>query len=80
MTLIEVRNSDGLVGRCDARCYLATHPKCHCICGGKNHGAGSKQALANTKALCLTWLKKCQEEHPDAEITQVTEGIQKMLL
>lgn len=80
MTLMEVRDNDGLVGRCDARCYLAEHPKCHCICGGANHGVGSRQALANTKANCRRWLKKAQEHHPGAEATQVSEGIQRMLL
>ena len=40
MVLIEVWNSEGLVGRCDARCYNAKEVHCECICGGKNHGAG----------------------------------------
>lgn len=47
-TLIYVGNSDGCVGRCDARCYDAHEPDCDCICGGRNHGAGLEQALANT--------------------------------
>lgn len=47
-TLIEVRKSDGrIVGRCDAKCYQATEPKCTCICGGMNHGVGYKQAIQN---------------------------------
>jgi hypothetical protein len=40
MTLIEVRSSEGVVGRCDARCYNAVTPDCDCICGGRNHGKG----------------------------------------
>lgn len=51
-TLIEVRNSSGVVGRCDAKCYNATDPKCDCVCGGHNHGAGLKQAQENTA--CMT--------------------------
>jgi hypothetical protein len=41
MILIEVHKPDGsLIGRCDARCYNAKHPKCDCVCGGVNHGRG----------------------------------------
>jgi hypothetical protein len=60
-TLISVHNSDGCVGRCDAKCYDATHPHCDCICGGKNHGAGKKQATENTRELADTWLKDYME-------------------
>jgi len=55
-TLISVYNSNGCVGRCDAKCYDATHPHCDCICGGKNHGAGKKQAIDNTREMADTWL------------------------
>jgi hypothetical protein len=47
-TLIYVGNSEGCVGRCDANCYEATEPECTCICGGRNHGVGLRQALINT--------------------------------
>lgn len=43
-TLIEFRNSQGVIGRCDAKCYQAEQPHCECICGGRNHGAGLDQA------------------------------------
>lgn len=45
--LIEVRNSRGLVGRCDSRCYSAVRPGCRCVCEGMNHGVGLNQAVAN---------------------------------
>jgi hypothetical protein len=48
-TLIAVYNSDGCVGRCDAKCYDAAHDKCDCICGGRNHGAGKQKAVENTR-------------------------------
>lgn len=52
MTLIEQYSGDGrLIGRCDARCYEAKHPRCDCICGGRNHGAGFNKALENTRAM-----------------------------
>jgi len=56
-TLITVSNSDGIVGRCDAKCYEATHQDCDCICGGKNHGAGRKQAIENTRELAEGWVR-----------------------
>ncbi len=48
-TLIAVYNSDGCVGRCDAKCYNATSGECDCICGGKNHGAGKERAMENIR-------------------------------
>jgi hypothetical protein len=41
MTLITAGNSDGVYGRCDAKCHDATEPQCHCICGGRFHGKRS---------------------------------------
>ena len=61
-TLISVYNSDGCVGRCDAKCYNATEPHCDCICGGKNHGAGYKQAVDNTRELADQWLERYKDE------------------
>lgn len=61
VTLISVYNSDGLVGRCDAKCYNATDPDCDCICGGANHGAGRKQAAENTRALAEKWIEEYAE-------------------
>jgi len=56
MTLISVYNSEGCVGRCDARCYGATHPDCDCVCGGRNHGKGERKALENTAAHAERWV------------------------
>lgn len=50
-TLIAIYNSNGLVGRCDAKCYNAKHEKCVCICGGRNHGKGLAEAIENTQAM-----------------------------
>ena len=39
-------NSDGLKGRCDAKCHEATEPECDCMCGGQFHGcAGAPGGL-----------------------------------
>lgn len=48
MTLLSVYNSEGCVGRCDARCYGAKHAGCDCVCGGRNHAKGKKLAIENT--------------------------------
>lgn len=61
-TLIQVGNSQGIVGRCDAKCYDATHDKCDCVCGGKNHGAGKKQAVHNTREYAKEMIKKYSDE------------------
>jgi hypothetical protein len=41
MTLIVAANSDGVYGRCDAKCHNATGPRCDCICRGAFHGLGA---------------------------------------
>lgn len=64
-TLIAVYNSEGCVGRCDAKCYEAVHPDCDCICGGRNHGAGLKQATGNTQQMAEAWIEKWKQAHPD---------------
>jgi hypothetical protein len=51
-TAIAVYNSEGCVGRCDAKCHDATEPDCDCICGGRLHGIGSDRAIEqNTRDL-----------------------------
>ncbi len=50
-TLIHVGNSEGTVGRCDARCYEAVGERCECICGGRNHGVGLKRAVEQMRQL-----------------------------
>ena len=49
-TMIAVYGLKGCVGRCDANCYEATHARCHCICGGRNHSAGKLRAEENVRA------------------------------
>ncbi|MDD5613441.1 MAG: hypothetical protein PHQ54_00010 [Candidatus Omnitrophica bacterium] len=58
MVLMEVRNSSGLVGRCDAKCYDAKCPECNCICGGVNHGRGKQEAADNTREFVADQVKK----------------------
>lgn len=60
-TLISVYNSDGLVGRCDAKCHDATQPNCDCVCGGMNHGAGRKKAMENTRQHAESMIKEYAE-------------------
>ncbi len=50
-TIYAVYNSDGCVGRCDAKCHEAKGEECHCICGGVMHGVGSKIAREDRKYL-----------------------------
>ena len=64
-TLITVYNSEGCVGRCDARCYQAAEPDCDCICCGRNHGAGKQQAIDNTRELAENWLEQARASGQD---------------
>jgi hypothetical protein len=78
-TLIAVYNSEGCVGRCDARCYNAKEPKCECICGGANHGAGLQQALDNTREYVERWVEDYAQKHTiSIERTELAEAIQQL--
>jgi len=66
-TLLAVYNSDGCVGRCDAKCYNATGTVCDCLCGGVNHGVGRQKAEANTAQMAGKLLERWQAEHPDTQ-------------
>lgn len=51
-TVIAVYNSEGCVGRCDAKCHNATSPECEWIRGGRLHRVGAPNAVAvNTERL-----------------------------
>jgi hypothetical protein len=58
--LIAVYTGDGCAGRCDAKCYNAWGPECHCICRGGNHGAGRQEAIDNTREMAEAWLEQVQ--------------------
>jgi hypothetical protein len=66
--LIAVYAGDGCVGRCDAKCYNAWGPECHCICQGANHGAGKQEAIENTRELAGTWLEQAGLSAAHAEV------------
>jgi hypothetical protein len=61
-TLIAVYNSEGCVGRCDAKCYNAQSLECDCICGGANHGAGIDKAVENTREMVENWIPEYAKE------------------
>lgn len=58
--LITTYTGDGCVGRCDAKCYHAWGPECHCICQGVNHGVGRQEAIANTRELAGSGLERAE--------------------
>jgi hypothetical protein len=64
--LIAVYTGDGCIGRCDAKCYNAWGPECHCICQGANHGAGRQEAIGNTRELAESWLEQARPDWQDA--------------
>jgi hypothetical protein len=46
-TLMQWGNSDGIQGRCDAKCHNAATSHCNCMCGGRYHGGGRDGTLAD---------------------------------
>jgi len=56
-TMIAAYDSNGCVGRCDAKCYNATCENCTCVCGGMNHGAGLQRAVQNTTEMAESWIE-----------------------
>lgn len=67
MTLITSTNSEGS-RKCDARCYNAKCSICTCICNGKNHGVGRRQAEANTRKYQEEIIEDWNGKHPDEKI------------
>lgn len=60
MRVIRIRNNDGPLGECTAKCYDADGGRCRCVCGGRNHGVGEEQALANALQFAGEW--SCEVE------------------
>jgi hypothetical protein len=79
-TMISVHNSDGCVGRCDAKCHNAKHAVCHCVCGGRNHGAGKQQAIENTRELAQQWIDAYKAQHPGEDLSFRGPEVQLELL
>lgn len=48
MTVMQWGNSEGIQGRCDAKCHNASEPQCDCMCGGRYHGRGLDGSLEKT--------------------------------
>ncbi len=68
--LITVSNSEGVQGRCDAKCYDA-HPgtNCKCVCGGRNHAAGVNKAMANVSELAEVMIAEHKAAHAGEGLT-----------
>lgn len=64
-TLMSIGNSSGETGRCDARCYDAKFPACHCCCGGRNHGVGLKQAVENVNSYVNEMIADEKRKNPE---------------
>ena len=74
--LIAVYTGDGCAGRCDAKCYNAWGPECHCICQGGNHGAGKQEAIDNTREMAETWLEDAQAGGLHIDRAELVTGTQ----
>jgi hypothetical protein len=69
--LIAFYTGDGCIGRCDAKCYNAWGPECHCICQGGNHGLGRQEAIGNTRELADSWLEDARASGLDIAHAEV---------
>ena len=72
--LIDAYTRDGCAGRCDAKCYNAWGPECHCICQGANHGAGKQEATGNTRELGESWLEHARADGLDISHAELVIG------
>jgi hypothetical protein len=75
-TLIQWGNSEGIKGRCDAKCHNAKRPECECICGGRYHGCaqGGTQPETIVDAELLLMGEDPQEVDPELK-RAVTERV-----
>ena len=81
MILIEVKDGHKLIGRCDAKCYDAADDRCVCICCGKNHRKGLKQALENTKENGEQWLDDfCRNRNNEKTLALDISSLQRNIL
>jgi hypothetical protein len=72
--LIAVYTGDGCVGRCDAKCYNAWGPECHCICRGANHLAGKQEAIDSTREMAESWLEHARANAQDISHAELVVG------
>lgn len=70
-TLMQWGNSEGVKGRCDAKCHNAKEPKCECMCGGRFHGK-AREPGGLEKAVKEFWEEVVERAKERAE----GEGIQ----
>ena len=77
-TLITQKVGSGPTRRCDAKCYDAKHPKCTCICGGMNHGAGRTRAIKNTYEKGLELMAEGFELHVPQDADKIVPNEQQI--
>lgn len=65
-SVISYHQSGRIAVKCDAHCYNAIGPECHCICGGANHGKGYEQAIENTRELADKFMENIKSSIPES--------------
>ena len=73
-TLLVAGNSEGIHGRCDAKCHDATEPECRCICGGLYHGSRAKGGQAELDRRRTEYGNALLEELASRERIPPTQG------
>jgi len=71
-TILQWGNSEGVKGRCDAKCHNAETDHCDCMCGGRYHGRARDGTLGEA-------VKRFGEEVIERALDQASqEGLELM--
>ena len=74
-TLMWWGNSEGVKGRCDAKCHGAAGPDCDCMCGGAFHGTRHQQGgVEQTVEVHMSEIYEAAKQRAKAEGLQIHLG------
>jgi hypothetical protein len=70
--LLWIQGKEGPISMCNENCYDSTVPECHCVCGGRNHGVGYKEAWARVGrdgfSMVRQYIEREKLNYPDLQI------------
>jgi hypothetical protein len=79
-TVMQWGNSDGIKGRCDAKCHNAASPDCDCMCGGRYHGSGRNGTFEEVRRQHGTEILEAAKARAQAEGWNLAEFPEAMTL
>lgn len=72
-SVIRAYDSKGNVATCDEKCYDAKDQECTCVCGGRNHGVGLKEAIFNTTRYAPQITQELRAHYPNRYYLQFSK-------